>query len=199
MMSQAVSVQSKVPPRERILEAACRLFYERGIHSVSVDDVAQSADSNKMTLYRHFGSKDQLVVEWLRATAALAQAKWREVEAAHPDDALARLRGLAEMMVDQITAWMRGCPFGNSLAELSDSAHPAHAVTRDYYRYQREWLERSCREADLRDPEGTADALFYIIRGTSTGLAIDDAQEFARRERRALGAVITAAALSRPN
>ena len=49
------------PPRERILAAAHELFYKHGIHVVSVDQIAEAASSNKMTLYRHFKSKDELV------------------------------------------------------------------------------------------------------------------------------------------
>lgn len=185
-------IDLELPPRERILAAARDLFYRQGIHAVSVDEVASAAGSNKMTLYRHFGSKDRLVVEWLHATARDAMALWEEVEARHPNDARARLHGLVDMMVDQISDWMRGCPFGNSLAELPADDHPARAVIRGYFSFQREWLERACRDAGLDCPEEAADALFYIIRGTSTGLALDDAQEFARRERRAMMAVINA-------
>lgn len=193
-MMTSVEIDLEQRPRERILAAARELFYRRGIHSVSVDEVASAAGSNKMTLYRHFGSKDQLVVEWLKATAESARALWQEVETGHPDDAMARLRALVDMMVEQISEWMRGCPFGNSLAELSAGDHPAHDVIRDYFAYQREWLERACREAGLARPDETADALFYIIRGTSTGLTLDDADEFAKRERRALAAVIDGSA-----
>lgn len=193
-MVTRVEIDLSQRPRERILAAARQLFYRHGIHSVSVDEVASAAGSNKMTLYRHFGSKDLLVVEWLKSTADSARALWQDVETSHPHDALARLRALVDMMVDQISEWMRGCPFGNSLAELSATDHPAHAVIKSYFGYQREWLERACLEACLARPEETADALFYIIRGTSTGLALDDAKEFAKRERRALTAVIDGSA-----
>jgi len=192
-MESGSKLDLKEAPRDRILGAASRLFYGRGINTVSVDEIAAAARSNKMTLYRHFGSKDRLVVEWLQSTAHAAQEKWNEVESRNETDAIARLHGLVDMMVSQISAWMRGCPFGNSMAELSDPDHPAHEVIRTYYRYQRDWLERACREAGLSEAEEIADALFFIIRGTSTGLALDDAAEFARRERRALSMVIDSA------
>jgi AcrR family transcriptional regulator len=192
-MASGMKISPKDAPRDRILKAAGMLFYERGIHTVSVDEIAAAAGSNKMTLYRHFGSKDGLVVEWLLATSESAQAKWRDVETSNQMDALARLHGLVDMMVSQITAWMRGCPFGNSMAELSDPTHPAHEVIRAYFTYQREWLERACRDAGLRTPQETADALFYIVRGTSAGLALDDQAQFAERERRALSSVIDSA------
>ena len=57
-----------VPPRERILAVARELFYRRGIHAVGVDSIAEAAGTNKMTLYRHFASKDELVAACLRET-----------------------------------------------------------------------------------------------------------------------------------
>ena len=59
----------KIPPRERILAAAGELFYRNGIRAVGVDAIAEAAGTNKMTLYRHFTSKDELVAEYLRQAA----------------------------------------------------------------------------------------------------------------------------------
>lgn len=197
-MEASAAIDLKQPPRDRILGAANDLFYRQGINSVSVDEIASAAQSNKMTLYRHFGSKDRLIVEWLLQVSAAAQGKWREVEAMYPTDALARLHGLVDMMVSQIGGYMRGCPFANSLAEIADPTHPAHDVIRAYLAYQRNWLERACRDAGLNEPEKVSDALFYIIRGTSDGLVLDDPAEFAARERRAMSFVIEASSKPHP-
>ena len=59
-----------MPPRERILAVARELFYRRGIHAVGVDAIAEAASTNKMTLYRHFSSKDELVAACLRELVA---------------------------------------------------------------------------------------------------------------------------------
>jgi AcrR family transcriptional regulator len=53
----------RLPPRQRILAVARDLFYERGVRAVGVDEIAEAAGTNKMTLYRHFASKDLLVAE----------------------------------------------------------------------------------------------------------------------------------------
>jgi len=58
-----------IPPRERILATAVELFYRHGIRAVGVDSIAEAAGTNKMTLYRHFTSKDELVAEYLRRLA----------------------------------------------------------------------------------------------------------------------------------
>jgi len=62
------------PPRARILAAARDLFHRRGLRGVGVDAIAEAAGTNKMTLYRHFESKDELIVAYLRGVAAEADA-----------------------------------------------------------------------------------------------------------------------------
>src|SRR5258708_12655971 len=73
-------------PRERIVAAARELFYRHGIHAVGVDAIAAAADTNKMTLYRHFASKDALVVECLRRLTAELDVSWDAIAAAHAGD-----------------------------------------------------------------------------------------------------------------
>src|SRR5258707_14008328 len=82
-----------VAPRERILEAALDLFYRHGIHAVGVDAIAEAAATNKMTLYRHFDSKDLLVAECLRRLAAETDAAWGEKGGAHAGDPRGQLLG----------------------------------------------------------------------------------------------------------
>src|SRR2546423_1434165 len=75
-------------PRERIVATARDMFHRHGIRGIGVDAIAEAAGTNKMTLYRHFGSKDDLVVECLRRVASDADAFWAELESAHPGDPL---------------------------------------------------------------------------------------------------------------
>src|SRR5271168_5472705 len=77
---------SSSPPRERILTAARELFYRRGIHAVGVDAIAEAAGTNKMTLYRHFASKDVLVAACLTALTQEFDAAWDALAAAHAGD-----------------------------------------------------------------------------------------------------------------
>src|SRR6202030_4869903 len=81
----------RIPPRARILAAAGDLFYHHGIRAVGVEAIAEAAGTNKMTLYRHFSSKDELVAECLRRVAAKADAVWDRIAADHPDDPRAQL------------------------------------------------------------------------------------------------------------
>src|SRR3954463_2654092 len=85
---------SEAPPRQRILEAARELFYSRGIRAVSVDEIAAAASTNKMTLYRHFESKDQLVAEYLRSLNTYAIQRDDEAIRPYTGDPVAQLRAL---------------------------------------------------------------------------------------------------------
>src|SRR5919197_2054319 len=88
----------RTSPRERILAAASDLFYRHGIRAVGVEAMAEAAGTNKMTLYRHFPSKDELVAEYLRQTAKKADHCWERYRQVHPGDPLAQVRAwLAEM------------------------------------------------------------------------------------------------------
>src|SRR5712664_482587 len=80
-------------PRERILAAARELLFCHGIRAVGVDAIAEAAGTNKMTLYRHFASKDELVAECLRQLFSEKELMWRKIEAEHPDDPHAQLIG----------------------------------------------------------------------------------------------------------
>ena len=77
-------------PRERIIKTARELFRRHGMRGVGVDAIAEQAGTNKMTLYRHFGSKDELIVACLRDVAAENEEIWSDLEAAHPGDPMAQ-------------------------------------------------------------------------------------------------------------
>src|ERR1700749_226400 len=114
-MSPSIDVSAekteRIPPRARILAVARELFYRDGIRAVGVDAIAEAAGTNKMTLYRHFASKDELVAEYLRQSAKLADTCWDRFSEAHPGDAYPQLRAwLAEMAEHVASNDERGCP-----------------------------------------------------------------------------------------
>jgi AcrR family transcriptional regulator len=155
-----------VPPRERILAVARELFYRRGIHAVGVDAIAEAAGTNKMTLYRHFSSKDDLVAACLRELVAEHNAAWDAVAAAHPGDPLGELTA----WLKHIGEWFvresgRGCALANAAVELPDPDHPARRVVREHKSAIRERLVRLCRDAGLHDPEAVASQVFLVCEG----------------------------------
>lgn len=156
----------RIPPRERILAVACDLFYRLGIRAVGVDAIAEAAGTNKMTLYRHFASKDELVAEYLRCLASQADAVWSKLAKADPNDPLAQLRAwLGEMAQHVASSDERGCALANAAIELPEKGHPARQVIEQFKCAQREQLVQLCRAAGISQPELLADELFLLLEG----------------------------------
>lgn len=156
----------RLPARERILAAASELFYRQGIRAVGVEAVAEAAKTNKMTLYRHFASKDELVAEYLRQLAAKAEGFWAQLEKAYPGDALGQLRAwLQEMGEHAADPKDRGCALANAAIELPDKDHPARRVIETFKHVQRENIIRLCRAAGATEPDLLADELFLLLEG----------------------------------
>src|SRR5262245_20307971 len=80
-----------VRPRDRIIATARDLFRKHGIRGIGVDAIAEAAGTNKMTLYRHFGSKDDLIVACLRDVAREVDEIWERFEREYADDPLGEL------------------------------------------------------------------------------------------------------------
>jgi AcrR family transcriptional regulator len=160
------SGKAEIPPRERILEAARELFYAKGIRAVSVDEIAAAAQTNKMTLYRHFESKDLLVAEYLRSLNGYAIARDDEARRAHPGDAYGQLCALIDRVGDDLCAAdLRGCPMANAAVEFPDKDHPARAVIEESKNQQCERIVKFCREAGFVEPEKMAEELFLLFEG----------------------------------
>jgi AcrR family transcriptional regulator len=156
----------KGPPRERLLAVAAELFYRHGIRAVGVEAIAQAAGTNKMTLYRHFASKDELVAEYLRQSAQAAGACWERFEKAHPGDALAQVRAWFVEMADHVAdAGGRGCALANAAVELPEKDHPARRVIEDFKIAQRQRLIGLCQAAGFDEPELLADELNLLLEG----------------------------------
>jgi AcrR family transcriptional regulator len=157
---------SNPPPRERILAAARELFYRRGIHAVGVDAIAEAAGTNKMTLYRHFASKDALIAACLSELTQEFDAAWDAIAAAHLGDPEGQLLAWVRHVCDfKVNEAERGCGLANAAVELPDNDHPARRVIREYKIELRERLIRLCRDARLADPERLADQVFLICEG----------------------------------
>jgi len=156
----------KIPPRDRILAVASELFYRHGIKAVGVDSIAEAAGTNKMTLYRHFASKDELVAEYLRTLAQQSETIWDRLEAEHPGDPRGQLRAWLKEMAKHVGAsGDRGCALANAAIELPEKDHPARRVIEQCKCAQRERLIGLCRAAALSEPELLADELFLILEG----------------------------------
>src|SRR6266545_5209940 len=155
-----------IPPRERIIAVAADLFYRHGIRAVGVEAIAEAAGTNKMTLYRHFVSKDELVAEYLRCLAEKANSSWGKLAAQHPRDPRAQLRAWLDKMADHLESGdERGCPLANAAVQLPDKDHPARRVIEAFKNAQRNRIIELCAAANLAEPELLADELFLLLEG----------------------------------
>jgi AcrR family transcriptional regulator len=183
--SNAGTEKAEVAPRARILVAAGDLFYRHGIRAVGVESIAEAARTNKMTLYRHFASKDELVAEYLRQSAKAADSCWARFAQAHPGDARAQLRAWVEEMAAHVASNdERGCPLVNAAVELPEKGHPARRVIEEHKIAQRARLIALCAAAGLSEPDLLADELYLLLEGARvTAQSVDPAGLGARLKR----------------
>lgn len=162
----SIDKHDRISPRERILAAASDLFYRHGIRAVGVETIAEAAKTNKMTLYRHFPSKDELVAEYLRRLADKAKSNWDRREADHPGDPLGQVRAWLHDMASRVAGDdQRGCALANAAVELPEKDHPARRVIEGFKTAQRERLIQLCAAAAMEEPELLADELFLMLEG----------------------------------
>ena len=155
-----------IPPRERLLAAADDLFRRFGIRGVGVEAIAEAADTNKMTLYRHFESKDELVAEWVRGIVARKEAAWAEIAERNAGDPGAQLIEWSKVTAAKFAEIEeRGSAIHNALAELPANDHPARLVIDQHQKKEHKIIARLCREAGFPEPELTADEVYFLIEG----------------------------------
>lgn len=166
---------SGIGVRERLLDAADRLFYREGVRAVGIDRVLAEADAAKASLYQHFGCKDQLVASYLERRTADARASVESYLANTPPSQRAL------KFFDWVVEWaeskdFRGCPLQHTVSELTDASHPARAIAHD----QRAWfIERFLEwttSAGVKDARATARALVVLFDGAVAGSEVDGPQ-----------------------
>jgi len=164
-----------LPVRDRILNAATTLFYAEGIRAVSADKIIQAAGITKVTFYRYFPSKDDLVVAYLENRAAWERAGFSHVlarAANHPSIALGLVaRALGD---EACVPGFRGCAFLNAGAEYPDPEHPVRVVIDEH----RRWGIRTAREAlekiGVPDAESVAEELMMLRDGAMISGYVSD-------------------------
>jgi AcrR family transcriptional regulator len=159
--------------RERLLETADRLFYNEGIHAVGVNRIVDEAGVTRVTLYRHFPSKDDLIAAYLERRAQSDRDQVGAIIARNSGDPRRALDELATALTStDFAAVKRGCPFINASAEFA-SGHGARAQAGDI----REWIsarvEQLLVQAGHRRPRATAQQLMMLRTGAVMSAALD--------------------------
>ena len=175
-------MRAVVPARERILRAAYALFSRRGIRAVGTDEVIDRAGVAKATLYRHFATKNDLVLEVLQRreqlwTHGLIEAQSRQ-RGTTPEE---QLLAIFDVMHDwfQSRDGYEGCSFINVLLELG-ADHPAGQASVVHIEHVRDIVRQRAIAAGLRDVEDFASSWHILMKGAIILAAVGDL-EAARR------------------
>ena len=154
--------------RDRIFETACDLFYHQGIRCVGVDAIASEAGTNKMSFYRSFASKDELVAEYLREQVRQFLEWWDSVVAEHPGDARRQVEALFDGYVAKAKQEESyGCAFVNAAVEIREPDHPALVVVHEHKTEIRRRFHQLATAMGACCPNELGDALTLLAEGSA--------------------------------
>jgi AcrR family transcriptional regulator len=163
---EIISAVPKTRVRDRIVKAAADLFYRYGIQAVSVDSIANEAATNKMSFYRNFASKDDLVAEYLRAEEREGLQWWDETLAAHAGNPRLQVESLFDVLVESnCEEDSRGCALANAAVEITEPNHPARPVIEKYKADMRHRFRQLAHEMRAREPNALGDSLMLLWEG----------------------------------
>jgi AcrR family transcriptional regulator len=162
-----------VTPRDRLLATASRLFYEVGIRAVGMDRLVGEASVTRATAYRHFATKDDIVVAYLCSVDEQIRAA---IDAGSKGRTPVRaLRAIFEFFGDYACdADFRGCNFLNAAAEFPDPTHPVRVVITEHRAWLRGTLRSLLTEAGHPKPDQAAATLVLLRDGAMSGGELDD-------------------------
>jgi AcrR family transcriptional regulator len=158
-------MNSKAAPKDKLFQTAARLFYQHGYRAIGVDTISAESGIGKMTLYRHYPSKDDLIVAFLRQSD---EDFWEYFEQSTQDASTAREKLLAFFAALQkyvVSPACYGCPFLNVATEYPETEYAGHQVALEHKQAVRAQFNRLAQAANARQPEALANALFLLMDG----------------------------------
>jgi AcrR family transcriptional regulator len=152
--------------RDKVFEVAADLFYRKGVRAVGVDAIVKQADFAKISLYRSFPSKDDLVVAYLEERNAAFWRQWDEAFARYRDDPRAQLHAIMSYLAQRTgQPGYRGCPFINYCAEFPEVSHPGRRVAESNKREMRRRFAEIAEALGAPRPKQLADSLLLLVDG----------------------------------
>lgn len=157
------------PAKLRILQTANELFYEDGIRNVGVDRLISASSVTKATFYKHYGSKDRLIGEYIAYRHRIA-VEWVADRIEADGDPLRSLLAMQEAIAHAIaTPGFRGCPFINAAAEFADATHPVRRAVESHREWYVDVLEQLLRDIGHPMSGDAADDLMLARDGAMAG------------------------------
>jgi AcrR family transcriptional regulator len=172
----ASSCDANACARDRLFTAAINLFYRNGIRAVSVDAIAEEAGTTKVTFYRVFESKDDLIVQVLEEQSRRFWEWWDAILAQYPGEPRTQIEQLIERFQADIIGdeECRGCAVANAAVEIVDEEHPARVVIKKHKLEIAQRLRDLCRAMGAKQPDVLGDALSLLYSGAfSARLSVD--------------------------
>jgi AcrR family transcriptional regulator len=165
----ARSTERQPEPRlakDKVFAVAADLFYRKGIHSVGVEEIVREAGVAKISLYRSFASKDDLVVAYLEDRSRTFLRQWDEAFERYRDNPRAQLRAIMTYITERTTKeGYRGCPFINFCAEFPDASHPGRRAAQATKRALHERFLRLTEALQVPQPKQLADSFLLLVEG----------------------------------
>jgi len=169
MVLETLGTAQRAPAKGRILETANQLFYQDGILNVGVDRIIAQSSVTKATFYKHYRSKDNLILEYVKSRRADTETRVQSIieNAASPHDAVL---GFLENVAAELTKPdFRGCPFLNVVAEFPDPTHPVRQLIAEHRDWYNETLHNLMRSAGHPIAGDAADELMLAKDGALAG------------------------------
>lgn len=158
-------MKTGIAPKDHLFQTAARLFYQHGYRAIGVDTIAAESGIGKMTLYRHYPSKDDLIVAYLRDSH---EVFWHNFEQITKDAPTPRAKLLAFFSALQdyaVTPACYGCPFLNVATEYPEIDYAGHQVAIEHKQTVRVRFNQLVQEAGAHQPEALANALYLLMDG----------------------------------
>ena len=179
--------------RQKILETASKLFYEKGIPYVGINEVISESGIAKRTLYRWFSSKDILIEEVTKYRAQQWIGWFEKAVTERGNTPKEQLLATFDVMREWYASpGFRGCPFINAVLEIADASHKAHHVSIDLRESIRKIVMRLAAECGVENPDAFSKQYLLLIGGASLMATIEQSPDGATFAQNALSVLIDA-------
>jgi len=178
--------------RDRLAAAAIELFYRQGFHAVGIDSVLQHAGVTKTTFYKHFESKDDLILTAMKTRDQWEFQAWiRAVKQLAGDDPRAQLLAV----FDVLDLWFNdpdfgGCIFINAASEFPNPNDPIHQAASEHKIKNRDLFRELAAQAGATDPDAFADRYTALVEGTLVLRQVHDRNDAAKVIRPAIESML---------
>jgi AcrR family transcriptional regulator len=158
-------MREETKPKDKLFETAARLFYQHGYRAIGVDTLAAESGIGKMTLYRHYPSKDDLILAYLKDSDDVF---WNHFDSVTKDLPTAREKLLAffQSLQDYVLSpACYGCPFNNVATEFPEMEYAGHQIALEHKQKVRTWFMQLSEETSASEPKALANALILLMDG----------------------------------